>query len=161
MTNRPRFDRSAEVQEWLQLAPELVAQFHEVRLVNDEPPETIEGLSWFVVLTSPKGERKAQLGLPRAGYQTYLPESRRRVIYTKKKEAKGYPLFPRYLFIGRCPGQDFYYMRDVDGAEGIVRSNRVPVEVSAGLLPRLREREASGEFDFTLLPEIGLSTDPA
>jgi transcriptional antiterminator RfaH len=165
MTNLPRVDLSAEVQEWLQLAPELVSQFREVSQVNHEPPETFEGLTWFVVVCNPKCERRAQLGLRRAGYQTYLPQTKRWVVHARKKVERESPLFPRYLFIGLKSGQDFFRMRGVDGVEGLVRDGygtpaRIPApeprdgqETPVHPLARLLERELAGEFDFTRLPD--------
>jgi transcriptional antiterminator RfaH len=152
MTNLPRFDLSAEVQEWLQLAPELVSRFREVSQVNHEPPETFEGLTWFVVVCNPKCERRAQLGLRRAGYQTYLPQTKRWVVHARKKEAKEFPLFPRYLFLGLRPDQDFWKMRSVDGVEGLVRNNTQPARVSGCLLASILERESAGEFNYAVLP---------
>lgn len=76
MTNLPCFSLSAKAQELMQLAPDMVAQFREVPLITHDPPETFEGLTWFVVC-NPRCERRAQLGLRRAGYQTYLPQTKR------------------------------------------------------------------------------------
>jgi transcription antitermination factor NusG len=163
MTNLPRFDLSAEVQEWLQLAPELVAQFKEVPPVDHTPPETFEGLTWFVVVCNPKCERRAQLGLRRAGYQTYLPVERKYVVRSRKKVETENPLLPRYLFVGlkgygQKEGQDFYKLRGIDGVESVVRNEGVPVIVQQAKardgqavfpqpLSRLRNREIAGDFD--------------
>jgi transcriptional antiterminator RfaH len=167
MTNLPRFALSAKAQEWMQLAPELVAQFREAPQVNHEPPATFEGFTWFVVVCNPKCERRAQLGLRRAGYQTYLPQTKRWVVHARTKVERENPLFPRYLFIGLKPGQDFFKMRGVDGVEGLVRDGygvpaRIPApepregeEMRAHPLARLLERELAGEFDFTRLPDLG------
>jgi transcriptional antiterminator RfaH len=161
MTNLSRLQLSAEIQEWLKLAPELVSQFKEVQQVNEEPPETFEGFTWFVVVCNPKCERRAQLGLRRAGYQTYLPQTKRWVVHARKKEERENPLFPRYLFLGLKPGQDFYGMRGVDGVEGVVRDGYgVPARIPAPEdrphpLARILERELAGEFDFTRLPNLG------
>jgi transcriptional antiterminator RfaH len=155
MTNLPRFALSAKAQEWMDLAPELVSRFREVPQLNHKPPETFEGLTWFVVVCNPKCERRAQLGLRRAGYQTYLPQTKRWVLHARKKEARDNPLFPRYLFIGIRSDQDFWKMQGVHGVEGIVRNDSRPVQVPAGSLARLLQREQAGEFDFTHLPDIG------
>jgi transcriptional antiterminator RfaH len=173
MTSRsPLFDLSAEVEEWLRLAPELVSQFREVDQVNHEPPETFDGLTWFVVICNPKCERRAQLGLRRAGYQTYLPQTKRWVVHARKKEERENPLFPRYLFIGLRSDQDFFKMRGVDGVEGVVRDGygtpaKIPApeprdgqETPVHPLARLLEREQAGEFDFTRLPEEGPQYKP-
>jgi transcriptional antiterminator RfaH len=150
----------------MQLAPDLVSQFREVPQVNHEPPETFEGLTWFVVVCNPKCERRAQLGLRRAGYQTYLPQTKRWVVHARKKEERENPLFPRYLFIGLKSGQDFYKLRGVDGVEGVVRDGygapaRIPApEDRAHPLACILEREQAGEFDFTRLPDLGQQYEP-
>ena len=142
------------------------------RILNHEPPETFEGFTWFVVVCNPKCERRAQLGLRRAGYQTYLPQTKRWVVHARKKEERESPLFPRYIFIGIKPGQDFFKMRGVDGVEGLVRDGygspaRIPAPEPRGgeearphPLARLLERELAGEFDFTRLPEKGPTFEP-
>jgi len=142
------------------------------RIINHEPPDTFEGFTWFVVVCNPKCERRAQLGLRRAGYQTYLPQTKRWVVHARKKEARESPLFPRYLFIGLRPDQDFYRMRGVDGVEGLVRDGngspaRIPApeprdgqETPIHPLARLLEREMAGEFDFTRLPDLGPQYQP-
>ncbi len=166
MTNRPLIDLSAKAHELMQLAPDLVPQFREVPLINHEPPETFEGFTWFVVVCNPKCERRAQLGLRRAGYQTYLPQTKRWVVHARKKEARDNPLFPRYLFIGLRSDHDLYKMRGVDGVEGIVRDGygipaRIPApEDRPHPLARILERELAGEFDFTRLPDVGPQYSP-
>jgi transcription antitermination factor NusG len=163
MTNKSLFDLSAEVQEWLKLAPELVSQFKEVAPVDHAPPETFEGFTWFVIVCNPKCERRAQLGLRRAGYQTYLPVERKYVVRSRKKVETENPLLPRYLFVGlkgygEKSGQDFYKLRGVDGVESVVRNEGVPMIVQQPKtregqtvfpqpLSRLRDREIAGDFD--------------
>lgn len=137
------------------LAHPTPVHYARARIIDHTPPETFEGLSWFVVVCNPKCERRAQLGLRRAGYETYLPQTKRWVVHARKKEARESPLFPRYLFLGLRDDQDFYKMRGVDGVEGVVRNDSRPVQIPAGLLARLLDREASGEFDFTILPDAG------
>ena len=158
MTNLPRFALSAD--------PGSVHYFRSP-IVNHDPPETFDGLTWFVVVCNPKCERRAQFGLRRAGYETYLPQTKRWVVHARKKEARENPLFPRYLFLGIRPGQDFFKMRGVDGVEGLVRDGygvpaRVPApepkegeEKRPHPLARLLQRELAGEFDFTRLPDVG------
>lgn len=152
MTNFPRFALSAEIGQ---------VHYFTAPILNHEPPETFEGLTWFVVVCNPKCERRAQLGLRRAGYQTYLPQTKRWVVHARKKEERESPLFPRYLFIGLRSDQDFYKLRGVDGVEGVVRDGYgVPARIPAAEdhphpLARILERELAGEFDFTRLPDVG------
>lgn len=124
-------------------------------IVDNAPPETFEGLSWFVVTCNVKCEKRAQLGLRRKGYATYLPTTKRWRVHARKKEVSESALFPRYLFIGLKPGQDLYAMRSVDGVEGVVRNDTIPVRIPPESLSRLLEREQADEFDYTKLPELG------
>jgi len=178
-TNLPRFALSADP-NWLELlSPEARAflegksdspgkeyHFTGTELPNHDPPETFDGMQWFVVVCNPKCERRAQLGLRRAGYQTYLPQTKRWVVHARKKEERENPLFPRYLFIGLRPDQDFYKLRGVDGVEGVVRDGYgVPARIPAPEdrphpLARILEREQAGEFDFTRLPDLGPQYQP-
>jgi transcriptional antiterminator RfaH len=163
MTNLPRFALSAEIQAYLDgLSPDPGPGYYftGTELPNHDPPETFEGLAWFVVVCNPKCERMAQLGLRRAGYQTYLPRTKRWVVHARKKEERENPLFPRYLFLGLRPDQDFWKMQGVYGVEGVVRFDGSPVRVSGAVLARILEREEAGEFDFTSLPEVGLEYRP-
>ncbi len=85
------------------------------------PAEDVDASrEWFLIYTNPKCERRAQLGLMRAGYQTYLP-TMRRVI-----ERPGYParetivpMFPRYLFVS---GRQRTMIRTIDGVQDVVRN---------------------------------------
>ena len=85
------------------------------------PAEDVDAnREWFLIYTNPKCERRAQLGLMRAGYQTYLP-TMRRVI-----EAPGRParesivaMFPRYLFVS---GKQRTMIRSIDGVQDVVRN---------------------------------------
>jgi len=163
MSNLPRFALSASPGQ---------AHYFTAPILNHEPPETFEGFTWFVVVCNPKCERRAQLGLRRAGYQTYLPQTKRWVVHARKKEERESPLFPRYIFIGLRSDQDFFKMRGVDGVEGLVRDGygipaRIPApepregeETRPHPLARLLERELAGEFDFTRLPDVGPQYEP-
>jgi transcription antitermination factor NusG len=147
----------------MQLAPELVSQFREVTQIDHNPPETFEGLTWFVVVCNPKCERRAQLGLRRAGYQTYLPPERKYIIRSRTKIETETPFLPRYLFVdlrgyGQKGGQDFYKLCGVDGVEAVVRNEGMPMVVQRPRategqtsfpqpLSKLRERELAGDFD--------------
>lgn len=136
-------------------------------ILNHEPPETFEGLTWYVVVCNPKSERRAQLGLRRAGYQTYLPMTKKWKIVSRQKQEAENPLFPRYLFLGIRSDQDFWRMQGVDGVEGILRDGygypvKIPhpeqkegEEKRPHALQRILERETTGEFDFTREPDLG------
>lgn len=163
MTNLPRFALSADIGS---------VHYFRSPIIDHTPPETFEGFTWFVVVCNPKCERRAQLGLRRAGYQTYLPQTKRWVVHARKKEERENPLFPRYLFLGIRPNQDFWKMQGVNGVEGILRDGYgKPVKIPEPKqkegqpklphpLQRLLDRELAGDFDFTRLPETGPEYKP-
>lgn len=146
-----RFQLSAVVQEYLQGLRDDPGPVHFGRseIEDHAPPETFEGFAWYVVYTNIKCERRAQLGLRRKGYQTYLPFQKVDVRHARKIDVVEKPLLPRYLFIGLTTGQDFYHMRGVDGVESIVRNNMVPVMIKPDHLKVIRDREAAGAFDYS------------
>jgi len=143
MTNLPRLALSASPGQ---------AHFFRSPIIDHTPPMTFEGFTWFVVVCNPKCERRAQLGLRRAGYQTYLPVERKYVIRSRRKVETENPLLPRYLFLGvraygQEGGQDLYKLRGIDGVEKVVRFEGEPLKVHHKRLEILREREREGEFD--------------
>ncbi|MDG2570632.1 transcription termination/antitermination NusG family protein [Vibrio parahaemolyticus] len=143
MTNLPRFALSADIGS---------VHYFTAPILNHEPPEAFEGFTWFVVVCNPKCERRAQLGLRRAGYQTYLPVERKYVERSRRLVETENPLLPRYLFIGvraygQEGGQDLYKIRGVDGVEKVVRFDGEPLRVHYKRLEFLRGRERDGEFD--------------
>lgn len=88
------------------------------RLPPSEPVDAAR--EWFLIYTNPKCERRAQLGLMRAGYETYLP-TMRRVIEAPGKPVveRIVPMFPRYLFVS---GKQRTMIRSIDGVQDVVRN---------------------------------------
>lgn len=115
--------------------------------VDHTPPDRFDGATWYVIVCNVKCERRAQLGLRRKGYRTYLPFERRQKTHARKVYETENPLLPRYLFVGLRQNQDFYHLRGVDGVESIVRFDGTPVVVPTAGLERIRDRERAGEFD--------------
>lgn len=109
-------------------------------------------LRWYAVQSNPVCEAKAAKGLREHGFTVFLPVETKwkRSTRTKKRERVDHPLFTGYLFVGLCPGQSLYHVRQIDGVRGLVSCGMgVPAEINARFVYDLQARQASGEFDHT------------
>lgn len=98
--------------------------------------------SWYLVVTKPQSEFKAQENLLRQGYETYLPlvqNSRRR---NGKNVKRTEVLFPRYLFIFLDKETDNWSpIRSTLGVAGMVRFGGHPAVVPEILIENLKNNE--------------------
>lgn len=98
--------------------------------------------SWYLMVTKPQSEFKAQENLLRQGYEIYLPlvqTSRRRNGKTiKRTEA----FFPRYLFIFLNKETDNWAsIRSTFGISGMVRFGGMPAVVPDNIITNLKSNE--------------------
>lgn len=98
--------------------------------------------SWYLIVTKPQSEFKAQENLLRQGYETYLPlvqtSSRRNGKNVKRTEA----FFPRYLFISLNKETDNWSpIRSTIGVAGLIRFGGLPAVVSEIMIENLKNNE--------------------
>lgn len=98
--------------------------------------------SWYLVVTKPQSEFKAQENLLRQGYETYLPivqTSRRR---NGKNVNRTEAFFPRYLFIYLDKETDNWApIRSTFGVAGLVRFGGLPAVVPELMVTNLKNNE--------------------
>jgi transcriptional antiterminator RfaH len=98
--------------------------------------------SWYLVVTKPQSEFKAQENLSRQGYETYLPlvlTSRRR---NGKNITRTEVYFSRYLFISLDKETDNWApIRSTFGVAGMVRFGGMPAQVPKVLIDKLKQNE--------------------
>lgn len=98
--------------------------------------------SWYLVVTKPQSEFKAQDNLLRQGYETYLPlvqTARRR---NGKKIQRTEAFFPRYLFISLDKETDNWSpIRSTIGVAGMVRFGGMPAVVPENMVANLKNNE--------------------
>lgn len=98
--------------------------------------------SWYLVVTKPQSEFKAQENLLRQGYEIYLPlvqTSRRR---NDKNIIRTEVFFPRYLFISLDKETDNWSpIRSTFGVAGMVRFGGMPAAVPESLIDNLKKNE--------------------
>ena len=98
--------------------------------------------SWYLVVTKPQSEFKAQENLLRQGYETYLPlvqTSRRR---NGKNIKRTEVFFPRYIFISLDTETDNWSpIRSTFGVAGMVRFGGMPAQVPKILIDKLKNNE--------------------
>ncbi len=105
-------------------------------------PLTKQSRSWYLVVTKPQSEFKAQENLLRQGYETYLPivqnSRRRNGKNVKRTEA----FFSRYLFISLDKETgNWAPIRSTVGVAGMVRFGGMPAEVPAIMIDNLKGNE--------------------
>ena len=98
--------------------------------------------SWYLVVTKPQSEFKAEENLLRQGYETYLPlmqtSRRRNGKNVKRTEA----FFPRYLFISLDKETDNWSpIRSTIGVAGMVRFGGMPAVVPETMIENFKENE--------------------
>lgn len=106
-------------------------------------------LSWFIIVTNVRAERRAAIAVGRKGIASYLPHSIRWVVRNRKRVMRIDPLMPRYCFIGFTGPANFWALKSCDGVESLVRFDGEPVRVPVGVIAAFVERELAGEFDET------------
>lgn len=98
--------------------------------------------SWYLVVTKPQSEFKAQENLLRQGYEIYLPliqtSRRRNGKLINRTEA----FFPRYLFIYLDKETDNWSpIRSTIGVAGLVRFGGLPAAVPENMIASLKSNE--------------------
>jgi len=104
--------------------------------------ENTQKRNWYLVVTKPQSEFKAQENLLRQGYETYLPlvqTTRRR---NGKKVNRTEAFFSRYLFISLDKETDNWSpIRSTIGVAGMVRFGGVPAVVPETMIDNLKQNE--------------------
>lgn len=112
-------------------------------------------MTWYVAITNPNCQRRAEAGLAAIGYQSFWPKLRKWVSHARTKVAKEYPILGRYLFV-EIPDGRFGAIRSVHGIRELVTDGcGVPAPVSAEIVWHFRQRYMRGEWDF-VINETGL-----
>jgi transcription antitermination factor NusG len=105
-------------------------------------------MTWYVAITNPNCQRRAENGLAAIGYRAFWPRLRRWVSHARTKQAKEYPILGRYIFV-EIPDHEFYAVRAVNGIEALLTGdNGAPARIPAEIVWRFRERYMRGEWDF-------------
>lgn len=99
---------------------------------------------WYVVVTQPNAETRAEENLQRQGFSVYLPRYRRTRRHARKTEVVLRPLFPRYLFVGLDLARDRWRsVQSTFGVQGMViigdRPSAVPEQVIEAIQARQDE----------------------
>ena len=98
--------------------------------------------SWYLVVTKPQSEFKAQENLLRQGYETYLPLVQTSHRRNGKIVNRTAAFFPRYLFISLDKETDNWSpIRSTIGVAGMVRFGGMPAQVPNELIDKLKNNE--------------------
>ena len=98
--------------------------------------------SWYLVVTKPQSEFKAQENLLRQGYETYLPLVQTSHRRNGKNIKRTNAFFPRYLFIRLDKEMDDWSpIRSTIGVAGMVRFGGLPAVVPENMIINLKKNE--------------------
>lgn len=107
-------------------------------------------MTWYVAITNPNCQRRAEAGLSAIGYQSFCPRLRKWVSHARTKIAKEYPILGRYLFV-EVPDGAFGSIRSVHGIEAFVTDGSgVPAPVPNEVVWAFRQRYMRGEWDYVI-----------
>lgn len=96
---------------------------------------------WFAVLTKPRAEAEAVMGLTRQGFECLYPRTRRTVRAASGMVVRTEALFPRYVFLRSDPDlQSLAPVRSTRGCHGLVRFGLDPARVPDAVIDQIRER---------------------
>lgn len=107
--------------------------------------------AWYALITEPRRERQAAVGLAERRFTFFLPMQTDWVGSPKVRHME--PLIPGYLFV-LCQETDLAQLHGVDGICGVVRYMRDdgvlwPAPMPAGAILGLQMDERTGLFDKT------------
>jgi len=105
-------------------------------------------MSWHVVQTQPKNERKALWHLQRQGFTVYLPCYLKRWRHARKSELRAVPLFPCYIFVAIDIAQTGWRaISSTIGVSSLVCAGERPAIVPNEVIEDIKAREdASGHI---------------
>jgi transcription antitermination factor NusG len=106
-------------------------------------------LSWYIIVTNVRSERRGQHRASAARVWRLTCPSASARSRNRRMVPRVLPLMPRYLFVGFGERDSFWALRSVDGVESVVRFDGQPVSVPRQVIAAFVERELAGEFDAT------------
>lgn len=106
---------------------------------------------WYLLMTKPREDERAQQHLENQGYEVFRPQIRRFRISGGKQVPVIEPLFPRYLFI--CLDEvlsNWAKIRSTRGVNQLVRFAEMPAVVPGQVIGILKRRcDGEGVIDLT------------
>lgn len=105
-------------------------------------------MTWYIAITNPNCQRRAEAELAALGYGVFWPKLKKWVSHARVKKAKEYPILGRYIFV-EIPDGNFWTVRNVNGIEALVTNETgSPQGIPESVVWAFRRRYLSGEWDF-------------
>jgi transcriptional antiterminator RfaH len=106
-----------------------------------------DGKRWYVVVTQPNREARAEENLLRQGFSVYLPRYLRTRRHARKTEVVARPLFPRYMFVCLDLARDRWRsVQSTFGVQSLVLNGDRPSEIAGPVVEAIREREGNDGY---------------
>ena len=108
---------------------------------------------WHAFRSHIKCELRAQDGIKELGFDVFVPLESRWIIRRRRKLKVESPLFTGYGFVKfDIIENEWPKINNVDGVEGLLSNNRVPVRVPEREIDQLKLAQKFGLFDRTKKP---------
>lgn len=105
-------------------------------------------MAWYIAITNPNCQRRAECELAALGYRSFWPKLKKWVTHARTKIAKEYPILGRYIFV-EIPDGNFFTVRNVNGIEALLTNqDGEPAKIPDVIVWNFRERYMRGEWDF-------------
>jgi transcription elongation factor/antiterminator RfaH len=100
--------------------------------------DLMPGERWFLVMTQPKSEARAEFHLQSQDFATFLPKFRKTVRHARMLRTGSVPLFPRYLFVALDLTRDpWLSVRSTVGVSSLYLCDNRPQPVPEGIVEGL------------------------
>ena len=106
-------------------------------------------MTWYVVRSATRQEKRAAASLREAGYTVYMPARTVMTSHARKVEPVDRPLFVGYMFLLDPGEKGFYAIRDADGVNGLINVNGRPATVAHSIVTQFFLAQLAGLFDET------------
>ncbi len=98
-------------------------------------------MTWHVIHTKPKQEKRALENLQKQDFECFLPSCSIEKIRRGRIAVSSEPLFPRYLFINLKQGTNWTPIRSTLGVQNLVKFGTEAAKVPDDLIETLRTME--------------------
>ena len=106
--------------------------------MNSNNTNNNNGSTWYVVLTTPRQEDRANEHLLAQGFKAYCPTLEIEKIQRGKRVTVEEPLFPGYIFVESSEGVPTHTIRSTRGARGLLMFGSEIAKVSSMLIAEIK-----------------------
>lgn len=108
-----------------------------------------EPMRWVIARCSAMAERRAMSGLTERRFVAYMPMHRFYRRHHGSRVRAERPLLVGYVFVGLAPHQSEWDLRQIDGIDGVLKTDGATALINPWTVVQIAAMEADGAFDHT------------